>query len=33
VEGNDARQLRFIQRYIQADTAASLDNFVDNLGA
>jgi hypothetical protein len=33
VEGNEARQLRFIQRYIQSDTGASLDNFIDNLGA
>jgi hypothetical protein len=33
VEGNEVRQLRFIQRFIQADTAAGFDNFVDNLGA
>jgi uncharacterized protein (DUF169 family) len=33
VEGNEARQLRFIMRFIQADTGAGLDNFIDNLGA
>ena len=33
VEGNETRQLRFIRRFIESDTAAGFDNFVDNLGA
>jgi hypothetical protein len=33
VEGNDRLQLRFVLRFIQADTGASLDAFVDNLGS
>jgi hypothetical protein len=33
VDGNEARQLRFIMRFIQADNGPGLDNYIDNLGA
>jgi hypothetical protein len=32
VTTSDAKQLRIIQRFIQADTGADFDNFIDNLG-